>query len=150
MRACSRIAAALQVGATAVTITMAVQAQDAPGGKSSVQVSAEGKQVYEQICQSCHMADAKGGAGAGTGVPALADNANLASKSYMLAPVVHGRGGMPWFTDILSDQQIAAVATYVRGHFNAYSDPVTVADVATAKSGRDAATPPSSSNCTCN
>lgn len=148
MRTCSRIAATLLVGIVAVPIAMAVHAQDAPGGKSSVQVSAEGKQVYEQICQSCHMADAKGGAGAGTGVPALAGNAKLASKSYMLAPIVHGRGGMPWFTDILSDQQIAAVATYVRGHFNAYTDPVTLADVANAKSANAGA--PSPSNCTCN
>ena len=36
---------------------------------------------------------------------------------------------MPWFTDILTPEQMAAVLTYVRGHFNDYHDPVTVADI---------------------
>ena len=37
-------------------------AQDrASNGASSVEVSDEGKELYEQICQACHMADAKGG-----------------------------------------------------------------------------------------
>jgi mono/diheme cytochrome c family protein len=109
------------------------RAQDAPGGKTSVQVSAEGKQVYEEICQACHMADARGGGGAGAMIPALAMNPRLADKTYPVMVVVKGRGGMPWFTDMLSDQQMAAVLTYVRGHFNAYADPVTVADIQQAK-----------------
>jgi mono/diheme cytochrome c family protein len=115
--------------AGAVGFTASVRAQDAPGGTSSVQVSAEGRQVYEQICQSCHMADAKGGGGAGTGIPALAGNPKLASKDYIATVVYHGRGGMPWFNEMLTEQQIAAVTTYVRDHFNAYPEPVTVADV---------------------
>ncbi len=107
-----------------------MQAQDAPGGgPSSVEISSEGKEVYEQICQACHMADAKGGDGAGAAIPALADNPNLASKDFIVDIVVHGRGGMPWFTDMLTTEQIAAVSTYVRAHFNKYPDPVTVADV---------------------
>jgi len=152
MRRGSPTAARLLAGAIvlSVPLAMAVRAQDGPGGTTSVQVSNEGKQVYEQICQSCHMADAKGGDGAGTGIPALAGNANLASKDFMLAPVVHGRGGMPWFTDMLSDEQIAAVATYVRSHFNAYPDPVTVADVARVKAASSTAASSSSSNCSCN
>lgn len=109
------------------------QAQDAPGGITSVQVSAEGKQVYEEICQACHMADARGGGGAGAMIPALAMNPRLADKAYPVMIVVKGRGGMPWFTDMLSDEQMAAVLTYVRGHFNAYADPVTVADIQQAK-----------------
>jgi mono/diheme cytochrome c family protein len=106
------------------------RAQDAPGGgPTSVQVSAEGKDVYESICQACHMADAKGGGGAGAAIPALAGNANLANKDFIVEILLKGRGGMPWFNDLLTPQQIAAVATYVRGHFNSYPDPVTEADV---------------------
>lgn len=152
MKPGSHTAAALLIAALALSAAIAVRAQDAPGGTTSVQISAEGRQVYEQICQSCHMADAKGGGGAGTGIPALAGNANLASKDSMIAPIVHGRGGMPWFTDMLSDEQIAAVATYVRGHFNDYQDPVTVADVARVKAAGSGgmAMAPSSSTCTCN
>ena len=122
--------AAMLLGAALLTGPQSVQAQDAPGGgPSSVEISSEGKEVYEQICQACHMADAKGGDGAGAAIPALAGNANLASKDFIVDILVHGRGGMPWFTDMLTTEQIAAVSTYVRAHFNAYADPVTVADV---------------------
>ena len=107
----------------------APRAQDAAGGISAVEVSTEGRQIYEEICQACHMADARGGGGAGTGVPALADNPRLADKTFAIGVVVKGRGGMPWFTDILTPQQIAAVLTHVRSDFNAYTDPVTVEEV---------------------
>jgi mono/diheme cytochrome c family protein len=76
--------AALAAVAVIGTAGFTAQAQDAPGGTTSVQVSAEGRQVYEQICQACHMADAKGSApgGAGAKIPALAGNPRLADKNY--------------------------------------------------------------------
>jgi mono/diheme cytochrome c family protein len=110
----------------------ALRAQDTAGNRSSVEVSAEGREVYEQICQACHMADAKGSGtagGAGGVIPALANNPKLADKTYPITMLLKGRGGMPWMTDILTPDQMAAVLTYVRGHFNAYTDPVTVADI---------------------
>lgn len=107
-----------------------LQAQDNPGNKTSVQAADEGKELYEQICQACHMADAKGGAGAGTGVPALAGNANLADKNFGVNVVWNGRGGMPRFGGMLTEAQVAAVLTYVRGHFNAYPQPITEQEVA--------------------
>ena len=116
--------------ATAATLASPGFAQDRPGpGADSVQVSDEGKDVFEQICQACHMADAKGGGSPGAMIPALAGNKNLANKDYPIIILLKGRGGMPWFTDMLTKQQIAAVITYVRGHFNDYHDPVTVADI---------------------
>lgn len=52
-------------------------------------------------------------------------------------------GGMPWFNGdlrdpqgagVLSDDQIASVVNYVRTHFsNAYTDPVSPADVAAVR-----------------
>lgn len=119
-------------------------AQDAPGGIVSVQISQEGRQVYEEICQACHMADAMGGDGAGAKIPALAGNARLADKAYPIAVVVQGRGGMPGFTDMLSDAQLAAVLTYVRGHFNPYPDPVSPADIAGVRTS-----PGSAADCSC-
>ena len=104
-------------------------AQDAAGGTTTVKVADEGRQVYEQICQACHMADAKGGGGAGAAIPALAGNRKLADKDYPITMLLKGRGGMPWFTDMLTQAQMAAVVTYVRSHFNSYADPVTVSDV---------------------
>ena len=120
-------------------------AQDNPGNKAAVEPANEGKELYEQICQACHMADAKGGAGSGTGVPALAGNAHLADKNFAIGRVWNGYGGMPRFGAMLSPAQIAAVLTYVRGHFNAYADVVTPADVTAATGG----TPPKvACNCT--
>lgn len=104
-------------------------AQDRPGPGGTTEISAEGKEIYEQICQACHMADAKGGGESGAMIPALAGNKNLADKDYPIIILLKGRGGMPWFTDILDKQQIASVITYVRGNFNDYHDPVTVADI---------------------
>lgn len=106
------------------------RAQDSAGGISSVEISTEGRQVYVEVCQACHMADARGGGGAGLGIPALADNPRVADKAYLIGMLVNGQGGMPWFTDILTPQQIAAVLTYVRGNFNTYPEPVTADEVA--------------------
>ncbi|WJS99893.1 c-type cytochrome [Novosphingobium humi] len=110
-------------------------AQDTAGGTTNVQISTEGRQVYEEICQACHMADAKGGGGAGAAIPALAGNPKLADKDYAITLLLKGRGGMPWFTEILTPEQMAAVVNYVRGHFNDYHDIVTVADVKRVATG---------------
>ncbi len=127
----ARLAATLAVGASALAVPAhAPRAQDGPGGTASVQIASEGGQVYQQICQSCHMADAMGGAGAGTGIPALADNPRMADKAYIIEIMAKGRAGMPWFTDILTPEQIAAVLTHVRTEFNDYPEPVTAAEVA--------------------
>lgn len=136
--------AALGASSLLAGATFAARAQDAPGGVTNVQVSDEGKQVYEQICQACHMADAKGGGGAGAMIPALADNPRLKDPNYPIVILLKGRGGMPWFSDMLTPAQMAAVITYVRGHFNAYPDPVTEAQVK-----KLAADPPPVPECNC-
>jgi mono/diheme cytochrome c family protein len=100
-----------------------------PGGfKSPAPVT--GEQVYKAVCQACHMADAKGGTGAGT-IPALAGNKNLAVSAYPVLMVANGRGAMPWFRDMLKPQQITNVVNYIRTHFgNSYKDEVKVEEVA--------------------
>jgi len=117
------------IASAALAIGAPLAAQDSAGGTSSVRVSSEGRQVFEEICQACHMADAKGSHGAGAVVPALAGNPKLADKDYPITMLLKGRGGMPWFTEILTPDQMAAVITYVRSHFNAYTDEVTAQDV---------------------
>jgi mono/diheme cytochrome c family protein len=88
-----------------------------------------GEQVYQQVCQACHMADAKGGTGAGM-IPALAKNSKLAEAGYPIGMILQGRGAMPPLGDLLNPAQIAGVVTYVRTHFgNNYKKPVTEADV---------------------
>ena len=88
-----------------------------------------GKAIYTNVCQGCHMPDAKGAVGAGM-YPALASNAKLETAGYPVSVVTHGQKAMPAFGALLNDQQIADVVNYVRTHFgNNYKDKVTPADV---------------------
>jgi mono/diheme cytochrome c family protein len=109
---------------------------DEPGGLSKTSDPVTGEQVYTQVCQACHMANAKGGQGAAV-IPALAGDPRLSVSAYPIAMVVNGRGAMPGFTDILNPTQIANVVGYVRTHFgNAYAEPVTPQEVAKIEAGK--------------
>ncbi|HEY2836021.1 MAG TPA: cytochrome c [Rhizomicrobium sp.] len=93
-----------------------------------------GEAVYTHVCQSCHMADAKGAMGAGAGFPALAKNPKLAEAGYPVSVVLHGQKAMLPLGGLLSDQQIADVVNYVRKNFgNRYPGTVTAADVKAAR-----------------
>ena len=101
----------------------------------------DGRQIFEQICQGCHMQNGQGAVGAGQ-FPALAHNRNLASRQYMALTILVGRRNMPAFSAkhaigfggppaTLSEEQIAAVINYVRTHFgNRYTDSITATEVA--------------------
>ena len=88
-----------------------------------------GQAIFTNVCQGCHMPDAKGAVGAGM-YPALASNAKLETSGYPVAVVVHGQKAMPAFGGLLNDQQVADVVNYVRTNFgNKYKDKVSPADV---------------------
>jgi mono/diheme cytochrome c family protein len=118
------------VGIALVLLAGPVAAQDNPGGGGSGAKTAQGgEQIYRQICQACHMPDARGATGAAV-IPALARNPKLADAAYPITMVLKGRGAMPWFAGALKPAQVAAVVGYVRTHFgNDYPEPVTEADV---------------------
>lgn len=102
----------------------------AQAGFGPVSPTLTGEQVYRQVCQACHMANARGGVGAGR-IASVAANPNLKYPEYPIGVVTGGKGAMPWFRGQLTDQQIADVITYVRTHFgNPYKTPVTAAQVA--------------------
>jgi mono/diheme cytochrome c family protein len=118
----------------AMLIHSRARAQSAAGSAT------DGKQIYEQVCQACHMADAKGAVGAGK-YPALAGDPALASRQFMALTVLMGRRNMPAFGAkhaigfggpalTLSNEQIAAVVNYVRSNFgNEYTDRLTPQEV---------------------
>jgi mono/diheme cytochrome c family protein len=101
----------------------------------------DGRQIYENICQGCHMADGGGAVGAGR-YPALAKDPTLVSREYMALTILMGRRNMPAFGAkhapaflgppvVLTEAQIAAVINYVRTNFgNHYKDSITAAEVA--------------------
>ena len=93
----------------------------------------DGGALYRDICQGCHMPNAKGASGAGA-YPALAADPKLAAAGYPVLVVLHGQKGMPGFAHMLTDAQVAAVVNYVRTHFgNHYRDAVSAGDVHTAR-----------------
>lgn len=117
--------------------TTSLRAQEIFAGKFGQQ---SGEAIFQGICQSCHMADAKGAVGAGT-YPALANNPRLAAAIYPITVVVNGQRAMPPFgkanppfEGYLTDVQIANVLNYVRTHFgNRYKDVITPATVKAAR-----------------
>lgn len=121
---------AAALGAASPALSQAApQSGDSAGSGAVLKKPVTGEEVYQQVCQACHMADGKGGTGAAT-IPALAGNPRLAAPAYPVMMVINGRGAMPGFTDMLGAAQIAGVATYVRTHFgNTFAKPVTVDDV---------------------
>ena len=88
-----------------------------------------GAQLYQAICQGCHMSEGQGAIGAGM-YPALRQNPRLGSAAYPAYNVLHGRNGMPAFGKQLSDVQVADVVNYLRTHFdNHFTDAIGAADV---------------------
>jgi mono/diheme cytochrome c family protein len=102
--------------------------------------SLNGEQIYDHICQGCHMTGGQGAIGAGA-YPKLAANKKLVSWEFVAQTVLNGRSGMPPFgapangegssRAHLTDAQIADVVNYVRSHFqNTYKGTVTAKQVA--------------------
>jgi mono/diheme cytochrome c family protein len=61
-------------------------------------------------------------------------NEKLEASGYPVYLVIHGQNAMPPLGGMLDDEQIAAVADYIRTHFgNNYTDPVTMDDVKSSK-----------------
>ena len=99
-----------------------------------------GQQIYERICQGCHMPGGQGAEGAGF-YPKLSGDKKLSSWEYAAVTVLNGRNGMPAFglppnavqqmrAVQLSDAQIAEVINYVRTHFgNQWRSDVTAKQV---------------------
>ena len=114
-------AAALLVAALAAA-TSPVRAQEAAG---------DGKALFLKNCAACHQASGKGIPGA---FPALAGSKFVQGKGTDVASVLlKGRGGMPDFSDSLSDRDIATVLTFVRSNWGNKADGLSEADVGTLR-----------------
>ena len=89
----------------------------------------DGEALYRTTCQACHMEDGQGDSGAGAHPP-LTDNPKLNSRHFLAGVILTGYHGMPGFSAMMSDEQVAAVTNYVRSHFgNDYPDPITPEEV---------------------
>jgi mono/diheme cytochrome c family protein len=126
---------------------IAVYLKDLPAGAAEPAVAApppsqmtEGAMIYKSACIACHEAD---GSGALRVYPPLPGNANLqsADPSSTLKVILDGAktvttarapnaGSMPAYRDKLTDQAIAAVASYIRNSWGNAAPAVETAQVA--------------------
>ncbi len=125
----------------AVGIAATAGADDSSFAVVATLNNVSGEDIYNQVCQGCHMSHAEGAIGAGH-YPKLAADSTLASWRYVALTVLQGRNNMPAFgaslqlewdgpTLHLSDAQVADVVNYVRSHFgNSYRERVSAEDVA--------------------
>lgn len=101
------------IGLIAVGLALPAMAQDEDLGT----LVREGGQLFEANCSACHGSDGKGTGAA----PALDGNAFVESRTAVINQILWGSSehGMPAFVDLLTDREIAAIATFVR---NAWSN----------------------------
>ena len=102
-------------------------------GEAAAAAPADGAALFKQMCSACHQPAGQGIPGA---FPRLAGDAFVAGDPKTVATLLlTGRRAMPNFSATLSNEQIAAVLTYVRTSWGNHAPPVTVADVAKARAG---------------
>ena len=114
-----------------------------PGSSAASAAAADGKAVFAAKCAACHQAN---GAGAGP-FPPLAGNADVTASdtANLILTVLNGRSGpiqvngktfsgaMPAWKDQLSNDDMAAVLTYVRSAWSNKAAAVTADQVAAAR-----------------
>lgn len=111
------------IGAAAIlalgSLPLMGTAQDAtPAGTlNEQQLIQEGETIYTNVCIACHQPDGMGIRGI---YPPLNGNPLVAGEdpTYLISTVLIGRGGMPTFSGIYSDQEIAAVTSFVRQNWD--------------------------------
>lgn len=114
-----------------------------PASAASSAQLALGEQVYQRHCVDCHGAQ---GQGAAFAYPALAGNRAVTLASHVnpvqailsggFAPATTGNPqpyGMPPYRTLLTDVEVAAVATFIRQSWGNQASAVTVLDVQRAR-----------------
>jgi mono/diheme cytochrome c family protein len=81
----------------------ATESAETPAPEQPVQ----GEQVFQSACVACHGVDGRGGYGGGVPLDQVRDPA------LVVATVTDGRGQMPPLGELLTAEQISAVAAYI-------------------------------------
>lgn len=110
------------VGATALMVVGGLPliggAQDATPAEapSEQQLIQQGEEIYTNVCIACHQPDGRGIEGI---YPPLNGNPLITGEdpTYLITVVLTGRGGMPAFQGIYTDEEIASVASFVRNNW---------------------------------
>src|SRR5690606_8934599 len=78
----------------------------------SKEALAAAKTNFEDFCASCHAANGAGDIG-----PSLRGNGKLADAAFVYRQITQGGSEMPGFQDVLSQEEILALATFIRTNF---------------------------------
>jgi mono/diheme cytochrome c family protein len=116
------------VGAAVVVAPAGAQAQ--PGGADSA-LFEQGQKLYGTNCAVCHQA---GGTGAPPVFPALNGNEKLKDLNLIVRPIRLGQGAMPPLAR-LTEEEIAALATYIRNAWSNKFGPASADQVKTLLAG---------------
>jgi mono/diheme cytochrome c family protein len=101
--------------------------------------AANGQQVFLESCAACHQPT---GVGRPPTFPALkGDKFVIGPKTPVVATVLNGRGGMPAWKSELTDDEVAAVATYIRTSWGNKAPAVTTAEAAAVRTNAKAPLP---------
>lgn len=73
---------------------------------------ATGEEIYQLLCSNCHAEDMSGGPLG----PSLGPGSNSARQpdSFSEFAIVHGKGSMPSFGSVLTDDQVDLLVAYMR------------------------------------
>ena len=115
-----------------IKLAMVVVAAFAAAASSPLRAQEmDGKALFLKNCAACHQPTGKGIPGA---FPALAGSKFVQGKGTEVASVLlKGRGGMPDFSESLSDRDIATVLTFVRSNWGNKADGLSEADIGTLR-----------------
>lgn len=144
---------ARRLGATLAALALVAATGAAPAPPApSTQPGRSGAQVYGAVCAACHQPS---GEGNGETYPPLAGSSWVTGDERRLVRVVlHGltgeidvegqtyAGAMPPWGPTLKDEEIAAVATYVRNSWGNKAAAVATATVAQLRAAHKARTAP--------
>lgn len=86
----------------------APEGQEPKPVQSLAGVAARGAVIFANNCQACHGQSGTGGVG-----PKLAKNPILKQQDLFRETVLHGRGPMPGWSAVLSEQDIADIHTWL-------------------------------------
>lgn len=134
------LASAAALAVVFLLIPFMSSAQSAtPATTSANSLIVEGEKTYNNVCIACHQA---GGMGVKGVYPTLAGDpfVKLTDPKVVISTVLNGRGGMPRFDDSFSDEQIAAIVSYIRSAWGNNASAVTPDEVAAIRASF-AATP---------
>lgn len=106
----------------------AQQEAQSPQPMNASQLGAEGESIYSSNCSVCH-----GPSGGGKVGPKLVGNQHLADAGHVIHQILNGSQMMPPIGAAFSDEQVAAVATYVRTAWGNDFGPVSPSAVKNAR-----------------